>query len=171
MILIAIGANLPGLGGRSPLETCRWSVSMMDLLPDLQLRGLSGWYETAPVPISSQPAYINAVARLAVEPSHQIDPAVLLSSLMEIEALGGRRRGGAGHDVPNAARALDLDIIDMDGLVRPGPDPILPHPRAHTRAFVLAPIADVAPAWVHPVLGQTAAQLLAALPPQQIRRL
>jgi 2-amino-4-hydroxy-6-hydroxymethyldihydropteridine diphosphokinase len=53
---------------------------------------------------------------------------------------------------PNAARTLDLDIIDMGGLVRAQPDPILPHPRAHLRGFVLYPLRDVAPGWVHPVL-------------------
>ena len=76
----------------------------------------------------------------------------------------GRRRG-----LTNAARTLDLDIIAIGGLLRAGPDPILPHPRAHERAFVLAPLADVAPAWVHPLLGLTAAELLARLPPQSIR--
>jgi 2-amino-4-hydroxy-6-hydroxymethyldihydropteridine diphosphokinase len=83
---------------------------------------------------------------------------------MRIEAECGRERS-----MPNAARTLDLDIIGIGDVVRDAPDPILPHPRAHLRAFVLAPLADVAPDWVHPVLGQTAAALLAALPPQEIR--
>jgi 2-amino-4-hydroxy-6-hydroxymethyldihydropteridine diphosphokinase len=141
------------------------------LLPGLQLRGLSGWYETAPVPVSSQPAYINAVAHFVVEPSCRIDPAGLLADLMAIEACAGRPPAAGGERSPNAARTLDLDIIDMDGLVRDAPDPILPHPRAHLRAFVLAPLAEVAPAWVHPVQGRTARALLADLPGQQIRRL
>ena len=55
--------------------------------------------------------------------------------------------------------------------MRQDDDPIVPHPRAHERAFVLAPLADVAPNWVHPVLGRTAAALLAALGPQEIRTL
>ena len=57
----------------------------------------------------------------------------------------------------------------MDTLVREAPDPILPHPRAHERRFVLMPLADVAPAWVHPVLAQTVAALIAALPDQGVR--
>ncbi len=85
---------------------------------------------------------------------------------MAIEAACGRQRG-----VANAARTLDLDIISMGDLIRDAPDPILPHPRAHLRAFVLAPLADVAPDWVHPVSGETAVALLAALPPQAIRPL
>ena len=84
----------------------------------------------------------------------------------ELEAEAGRLRS-----VPNAARTLDLDIIAMgDGgqMVRAVPDPVLPHPRAHLRAFVLVPLLDVAPNWVHPVLRRPAAGLLAALPPQDV---
>ena len=86
--------------------------------------------------------------------------------LMAVETACGRERS-----VPNAARTLDLDIIAIGDLVRDEPDPILPHPRAHLRAFVLAPLADVAPDWMHPVLGRTAAALLADLPPQDIQPL
>jgi 2-amino-4-hydroxy-6-hydroxymethyldihydropteridine diphosphokinase len=59
----------------------------------------------------------------------------------------------------------------MGDLVRDGPDPVLPHPRAHERAFVLLPLADVAPGWVHPRLGRSATELIAGLPLQQIRLL
>jgi 2-amino-4-hydroxy-6-hydroxymethyldihydropteridine diphosphokinase len=85
---------------------------------------------------------------------------------MAVESACGRTRG-----IPNAARTLDLDIIAIGDFVRTHPDPILPHPRAHLRAFVLAPLTDVAPGWVHPLFGRTAAQLLADLPPQAIRPL
>ncbi len=83
---------------------------------------------------------------------------------MAVETACGRQRS-----VANAARTLDLDIIAIGNLVRDEPDPILPHPRAHLRAFVLAPLADVAPGWVHPVLGRTAIDLLANLPRQDIK--
>jgi 2-amino-4-hydroxy-6-hydroxymethyldihydropteridine diphosphokinase len=139
---------------------------MLESLPGTRLAGLSRWFESAPVPPSGQPPYINAVASLLVDPAVVTDPAGLLARLMDIEAACGRRRS-----TPNAARTLDLDIIAIGDLVRDAPDPILPHPRAHLRAFVLAPLADVAPDWVHPVLRQSASALLAALPPQQIRPL
>ena len=168
MIVVAIGANLPGPDGAPPIETCRRAAVALDALPGLRLRGLSRWYLTEPVPPSGQPPYVNAVAVLQVEPGDaEPDPGVLLATLQALEAQAGRVRGE-----PNAARALDLDIIAMgEGgqLVRTSPDPVLPHPRAHERAFVLVPLLDVAPRWVHPVLRRSACELLRDLPPQGIR--
>ncbi|MDR3538663.1 MAG: 2-amino-4-hydroxy-6-hydroxymethyldihydropteridine diphosphokinase [Acetobacteraceae bacterium] len=160
MILVSIGANLHGLDGVSPLEACRRAVAALDLLPNMRVKGLSRWYETAPVPPSGQPPYVNAVVHLVVDRGGSVDPALLLARLMEIEQAAGRARGAA-----NAARTLDLDIIAMGALVRAAPDPILPHPRAHQRAFVLVPLRDVAPGWVHPVFGLSVDALLADLPP------
>lgn len=162
MILVAIGANLPAADGSDPLATCRAAAVALDALPGLRLCGLSHWYESAPQPPSGQPNYINGVAHLR----GRMDPAALLTTLHEIEARAGRVRG-----VPNAARTLDLDIIAIGDLVRHAPDPVVPHPRAHERAFVLLPLLDVAPAWVHPVLRRPVATLLAELPAQGIRRL
>ena len=170
MILVGIGANLPGTDGVPPLQTCRRAVEKLAVLPGLRLQAASRWYSSDPMPPSSQPRYVNAVAALQVEPNHaEPDPAVLLGWLQSIEAAAGRVRGE-----PNAARTLDLDIIAMGEagrLVRTAPDPVLPHPRAHQRAFVLLPLLDVAPGWVHPVLGASARELLAALPDQGVRPL
>ncbi|APH56806.1 2-amino-4-hydroxy-6-hydroxymethyldihydropteridine pyrophosphokinase [Granulibacter bethesdensis] len=160
MILIAIGANLPNSDGMPAIETCRQAVARLGELPGLTLEACSRWYLTAPMPPSGQPDYVNGVARL----SGEIDPELLLAWLQEIEARNGRVR-----TVPNAPRTLDLDIIDMDGVVRSAPDPILPHPRAAERAFVLTPLRDVCPDWIDPVRGKTVDDLLDALPPQGIR--
>ena len=142
MTLVAVGANLPGPWG-GPLDACRRAAVELAHLPGLSLAGVSRWYRTAPVPASSQPDYVNGVVRLR----GTVDPGALLASLHALERQAGRQRG-----VANAARTLDLDIIDMAGQIRASPDPVLPHPRARVRAFVLLPLQDVAPDWVHPGL-------------------
>lgn len=168
MILISIGANLAAPDGAPPLETCRRAAAALDTLPGLRLRGLSRWYRTAPVlaqgqDAATQPFYVNGMAALVPQPGAKVDPAWLLAALMQLEAAAGRVRS-----TPNAPRPLDLDIIAMGALVRDHPDPILPHPRAHERAFVLVPLAEVAPGWVHPQLGRTVEALIADLPRQDI---
>ena len=160
MILVAIGANLPGPGGAAPVETCRWAARALAGLPGLSLDAVSRWFVTPPDPPSPQPDYVNGVARLSGAP----EPADLLAALHRLEHAAGRRRSAL-----NAARSLDLDLIAMGGLVRAGPDPVLPHPRAHLRRFVLLPLAEVAPGWMHPLLGRTVEALVATLPDTPIR--
>jgi 2-amino-4-hydroxy-6-hydroxymethyldihydropteridine diphosphokinase len=157
-VLIALGANLPGPQGQPPLAMCCAAVEALRGLPGLRLQAQSRWWMTAPVPPSGQPDYINGVVRL----EGAAEPAVLLRRLQRIEAAAGRVRGE-----PNAARCLDLDIIAIGAVLREAPDPVLPHPRAHERAFVLGPLAEVAADWVHPRLGLGAAALLARLEPQE----
>jgi len=159
MILIAIGANLPGPFQQTAEETCRLAAAAIKVLPNLRFRALSGWYRTAPIPPSGQPDYCNGMIRM----EGTVPPELLLQQLRAIEASFGRVRGAA-----NAARTLDLDIIDMNGIIRAVPDPVLPHPRAHLRAFVLRPILDVAPGWHHPALQSSVTSLLVDLPQQDI---
>ena len=159
MILIALGANLPAPSGATPLDTCRAAARQLAGLPGLRLIATSRWYRTAAVPASDQPDFVNGVVAL----EGPADPAGLLALLHAIEAAAGRTRT---H--PDAPRALDLDIIDLHGIVRDAPDPILPHPRAHQRGFVLHPLADVAPGWVHPRLDSRIDQLIARLPAEAL---
>ena len=116
----------------------------------------SRWFSTAPVPPSAQPHYVNGGLRAACA----LAPDVLLAALQRIERAAGRERS-----VPDAARTLDLDIIDAGGLVSREPELTLPHPRAHGRGFVLYPLRDVAPGWMHPVTGLSVGALLDGLPP------
>ncbi len=132
----------------------------MASLPGLSRVVRSRWYSSAPVPPSGQPRYING----AVRASCIWPPERLLTALQTIEQAAGRRRS-----VPDAARTLDLDVIDHGGLVQPGPVLILPHPRAHLRRFVLRPLRDVAPDWRHPALGVDVGVLLARLPVEDLQ--
>ena len=160
-ILVAIGANLPGPDGRTALQSCMWAVGRLEAVPGLRLEAVSRWYESAPVPASDQPPFVNGVTLL----SGAADPHALLAALHGIEAEADRIR-----TVPNAARTLDLDLIGMDGLMLDGPLR-LPHPRAAERAFVLVPLCDVAPDWQHPRLARMAAELLPGVCGQAIHAL
>lgn len=162
MILVGIGSNLAAPGYSSPLETAGAALAELPAI-GLPVLVSSPWYLSEPVPASDQPWFVNAVARLATD----LPSAELLARLLMLEGRFGRERGQR-----DAARTLDLDLLDYDGQQRSTPDLVLPHPRLHQRRFVLAPLCDIAPQWRHSRLGSTAAELLACLPPgQPIRRL
>ncbi len=157
-VLIALGSNLAAPGYADPLATCRAALAR---LPEegVTVAGVSAWYGSAPVPPSDQPRFVNGVAE--VRCTHP--PGELLARLLGVEAAFGRLRSTA-----NAARTLDLDLLAYgDAVVDDPPRLVLPHPRLHLRAFVLRPLADVAPGWRHPVSGVGVARLLAGLPPGQ----
>jgi dihydropteroate synthase/2-amino-4-hydroxy-6-hydroxymethyldihydropteridine diphosphokinase len=160
MILIALGANLPSPQGAPP-ETLRRALA------ELAARGLaivakSHVYLTEPVPRSNQPWYANQV--IAVET--RLAPKALLTLLLEVEHQFGRDRGER-----NAARSLDLDILAYRDETLDSPELVLPHPRMHERAFVLAPLVEIAPDWRHPLLERSAAALLSATDRANVRAL
>ena len=158
-MIIAIGSNLPGENGATPLQNCERALRLVADLPAVSSLVRSRWYSSAPWPPSPQPRYVNGAARFAWAST----PEDLLGTLQRIEQQSGRVRGAA-----NAARTLDLDIVDMAGVLRARPDPILPHPRTHLRDFVLIPVRDVVPDWRHPELGLSADQLLSRLEPTDL---
>lgn len=161
MILIGIGSNLAAPPAKTPLETAQEGLAAL-AAPHLEPVSCSSWYESAPVPKSDQPWFVNAVALISTDR----EPEVLLARMLDVEARFGRVRSER-----NAARTLDLDLLDYDGLIIETPKLTLPHPRLHERRFVLAPLCEIAPRWHHPQLGLTAAELLARLPGgQQVRR-
>ena len=161
-ILVAIGANLASAEGRTPLDTCRWAAGQLGQVPGLELRKVSRWFATEPIPVSDQPRFVNGAAWLSGAP----EPCRVLETLHAIEAAAGRVRG-----MPNAARTLDLDLLAMDDLVLATPRLILPHPRLQERAFVLAPLQDLRPGWTHPVLRLSVAKMLAAVSGQGVQAL
>jgi len=154
MVLIGLGGNLPSPVGAPPATLAAALVALAGLGHPTLAR--SALYRTAPVPASDQPWFVNAVVRVAA----QGEPERILDILLQVERRFGRRRGE-----PNAARTLDLDLLAFGTICRDDPDLILPHPRLHERLFVLQPLLEIAPAWVHPRLGLTVRELLAGLPP------
>ena len=162
MILVAIGSNLAAAGFASPQDTAEAALADLPRI-GIAVVARSPWYLSEPVPASDQPWFVNGVAAVATE----LPPEALLGRLLALETRFGRERGA-----PNAARSLDLDLLDYDGRQCATATLVLPHPRLHERRFVLVPLSDVAPDWRHPTLGMTASELVARLPPgQPIRRL
>ena len=162
-ILIGIGANLTSPLHGPPLQTCIAAVAAIGRAGIAVRRG-SAWYESAPVPASDQPRYVNGVALVETG----LAPADLLARLHDIEAAFGRVRRAR-----NEARVLDLDLLAYGRrIAAPPARPTLPHPRLAERAFVLLPLGEVAPGWRHPVDGRPVDAMIAALAPgQDIRRL
>lgn len=155
-IFIGAGANLAHPTYGSPRETLEAAFQELGWR-GVQVLRVSPWYSTAPVPASDQPWYQNAVIEVATD----LGPDGLLAILHEVEEAFGRVR-----TVANAARMIDLDLLDFRGGIAPeSPErATLPHPRLATRTFVLRPLADLAPDWRHPVTGEPIRALLAALP-------
>lgn len=172
-VLVALGANLP-LDGMTPAETVGAALAALGRLPG-RLVAASRIYATPCMPAGAGPDYANAVARLATP----LSPQALLAEFHALERSFERERCTRW-----GARTLDLDLLDHGGAVLPErsvwafwaglpgeeqrirtPDRlILPHPRLQARGFVLVPLAEIDPAWRHPVTGETAAALRDALP-------
>jgi 2-amino-4-hydroxy-6-hydroxymethyldihydropteridine diphosphokinase len=159
-ILIGLGGNLPSPRFGAPVTTLNAAVARLREL-DIRVLARSRWYESAPVPVSDQPNFINGVVSVATE----LEPAALLALLHRVEAEFGRTRG-----LRNAARILDLDLLAYRDIVNHDGVPQLPHPAMHLRGFVLLPLREIAPRWVHPWLGKSLDALIAELPPGQDAR-
>lgn len=160
-LYIGLGANLPHDVFGPPKVTLE---HVLTVFPRIGLRVVarSRWYESAPVPASDQPWYVNGVVRAA---SH-LSPQQILAGLHGIEAELGRQRVER-----NEARSVDLDIIAIGDIILYGPEPpILPHPRMRERAFVLLPLAELAPDWRHPATGERIPDLISCLPRDQVTR-
>lgn len=156
MILIGLGGNLPSHFG-PPLETCEAALEALRAAGVSVVRR-SRWWRTAPVPVSGQPWFVNGVAAVETD----LKAWDLLAVLHRIEAEFGRVRGAR-----DAARVIDIDLLAYgDAVIHEGGLDV-PHPRLHARAFVLLPLAEVAPGWRHPESGEGVDAMIARLPPEQ----
>ncbi len=153
---IALGSNL----GDS-LSNLQEALKILAQTPSVTLQAQSSWYQTVAVG-PPQPDYVNGCVLLEVE----LTPQELLDTLLKIEAQFGRvRRERWGP------RTLDLDLLLFDDLILETPTLQLPHPRMTERAFVLVPLAEIAPNWIEPVSGKAIAQLVQRVDCSGIHRL
>ncbi|MBS1143257.1 MAG: 7,8-Dihydro-6-hydroxymethylpterin-pyrophosphokinase [Proteobacteria bacterium] len=142
---VALGANLG-----DPAATVRAAFAALANLPDSRVAHSSSLYRTAPVGLTDQPEFVNAVAELQTS----LAPEALLDALFEIEQRFGRIRAEK-----NGPRTLDLDLLLYGDQFIDLPRLTLPHPRLHLRAFVLCPLAEIAPQLALPGRGTVAAWL------------
>lgn len=160
MILIGLGANLDGKYGSA--AECLNAAPALFAAKNVDVVAMSSLWKSAPVPVSDQPWYHNAVC--AVETA--LLPHDLLMVLSEIENETGRVR----HK-QNEARVLDLDLLAYHNEIIESDILLCPHPRLHERAFVLRPLQEVAPDWGHPVSGQLVEDMIKVMPEgQEIER-
>ena len=153
---IGLGANLG-----DPRGQIRAAIGAIASLPTTRLLAQSSLYRSAPIGYAAQPEFLNAVAQVETD----LTPRALLDVLLEIELRSGRSRSFA-----NAPRTLDLDLLLYGDSVIGEPGLQVPHPRMHNRAFVLKPLAEIAPDIEIPGRG-TIGPLLAACAGQAVRRL
>ena len=153
---IALGSNLG-----DPASTLRRAIAALAEMPQSRLETASSLYRSTPMGHADQPDFVNAVAQL----STTLAPQALLAALLAIEKDFGRER-----TFRNAPRTLDLDLLLYDAQVLDEPGLCLPHPRMHQRAFVLAPLIEIAPACIIPGRG-SAADWLARCGEQSVDRL
>jgi 2-amino-4-hydroxy-6-hydroxymethyldihydropteridine diphosphokinase len=147
---IALGSNL----GNSQYIV-EEAITKLDRLSQIKILQVSNWYRTKAITLSNlqQPDYINGCAILETT----LSPQELLAALLAVEVQFGRIRRAKWD-----ARTLDLDLLLYENYILNTDNLVIPHPRMCDRAFVILPLAEIAPDWVHPVKGDRISQLVAA---------
>lgn len=156
MIILGFGANLDSRFGK-PESTIEAAYSELIKAGIIIVKKSSIWM-TAPVPISDQPWYKNSVCLIETKKNSQD----ILSIIRKIESDFGRLR-----TIQNAPRVIDIDLLCYDNLILNTQDLQIPHPRLHERAFVLYPISEIAPDWIHPQTGTHLRDYIKLLPQEQ----
>ena len=152
---IALGSNLESRF-RDRGANLREAVRRIEKLGEV--RAVSSFYDTEPVGHLEQPRFLNGALLLETD----LNPRTLMQELLAVERAMGRERVGA---IAKGPRVIDLDLLLYGDWVLWAEELILPHPRMEERRFVLEPLAEIAPEWVHPVLGVTVRELFERLGP------
>lgn len=156
-VFLGIGANL---GDR--LENFKKALELLKKNPAVTLQKISSIFETEPIGLKDQPLFLNAVLQIETD----LAPKELLNFTQSIENQLGRV-----CEITGGPRPIDLDIIFYEDLIISEDDLVIPHPLMVERAFVLVPLEELAPDFIHPVLGLTVAQLAAVAKVRQAVRL
>jgi 2-amino-4-hydroxy-6-hydroxymethyldihydropteridine diphosphokinase len=160
VILIGLGANLVHPEFGAPINTLAAAVA--EIGKTLPVVSRSRWYSSAPVPHSDQPWFVNAVVQIKSD----LSLYETLDFLHSVEKFFGRVRERKWE-----ARVLDIDLLVFEDVITENKDqkigPVVPHPFIQDRAFVLAPLAEIAPDWRHPVFKKRAQEMLENLPRKQ----
>ena len=176
--IIALGSN-QGTSTQTPVEVLEYALRLLKV-ESCDLGEVSSWYQTPAFPAGSGPSFVNAVATLTTD----LTPQNLLDTLSAIENTIGRIR-----EKRWGPRVIDLDLIAFNDLILPDlggysrwkdlplemqtvetpQELILPHPRVQDRAFVLIPLRDVSPDWIHPVSGASLDEMIADLDPEEVK--
>jgi 2-amino-4-hydroxy-6-hydroxymethyldihydropteridine diphosphokinase len=137
-----------------------WAMLKLKAIPELEIRCYSSIYETEPVGLKEQNWFLNAV----VEISTRLDPFLLLAVTQDIEQRLGRKRTKRW-----GARIIDIDILSFHDLIIQSHNLIIPHPEMTVRRFVLLPLSEINPYYIHPVTKNSIATLLTYCPSDQVR--
>lgn len=152
IVYIGLGANLG-----EPRRQLEKALVLLAAVEEVEVLKVSTFYLNPPLRPPDQPWYVNAVAQVRT----RLAPEELFRALVQVEEALGRVRGERW-----GPRLIDLDLLLYNGEVMAGPELVLPHPEMHKRAFVLAPLAEIAPGAWHPVLNKSAGELLKEIDPE-----
>ena len=158
-IIIGIGGNIKSNDGFHPIIVAKKAINLLKNY-SIEITEQSSWYETEPIPKSDQPNFFNCV----VFANTKLNELDVLNSLHLIEHEFGRIRKKV-----NESRVIDLDLIDYSNKILTNDEITIPHPRAHKRRFVMEPLAELNPNWVHPILKTNVCKILKKINNQKIK--